>query len=99
MKSKIVIILFIIFNVSCVHWGDYRDLRLDPQIVTSEDVLVKGSSCSILLVPPVPRLDVAIKNALEKSPGKRGIKNPIITDEYFFFIRCMTVEGYATETF
>lgn len=98
MKSKIVIILFVIFNVSCVNWGEYRDLRLDPQVVTSEDVLVQGRSCSILLIPPVPRLDVAIENALEKSPGKRGIKNPIIKDEYFFFIRCMTVEGYATDS-
>lgn len=98
MNSKYIIVFFVIFNVSCVNWGNYRDVRLDPQIVTSQDVLVKGSSCSILLIPPVPRLDIAIKNALEKSPGKRGIKNPLIKDESFIFFRCMTVEGYATES-
>lgn len=96
MNKKITLMFITIFQLSCVNWGEYREIRLEPQVVSEQDLLVKGSSCSIFLIPPVPKLDSAIQNALEKAPGKKGIKNPLIKDIHYLIGRCFIVEGYAT---
>lgn len=98
MNKEILVFLICFLYLSCVHWGDYKQVNLEPQKITDQDILVTGRSCSILLIPLVPKFDVAIKAALEKAQGKRGLKNPLIKDEYFFIFRCMSVEGYATDS-
>lgn len=98
MNKKFTLMFIVIFPFSCVSWGDYKEIRLEHQVVSEQDVLVKGRSCSFFLIPPVPRLDNAIQNALEKAPGKKGLKNPFIRDISYFIGRCFLVEGYATNS-
>ncbi|MGE8720063.1 hypothetical protein ACO2KH_01885 [Leptospira terpstrae] len=98
MNKKFILMIIVFFQLSCVGWGEYREIRLEPQVVSEQDGLVNGRSCSFFLIPPVPKLNNAILNALEKAPGKKGLKNPLIKDISYFIGRCFLVEGYATNS-
>ncbi|EOQ96937.1 hypothetical protein LEP1GSC195_2247 [Leptospira wolbachii serovar Codice str. CDC] len=97
MIKKIILLAIFFVHLSCVGWGEYRKIILEPQEIGSQDVLVHGRSCAYLLFPPLPKLENAIRDAISKAPGKKGLKNPVIKDEFYLFVRCFSVEGYASD--
>lgn len=46
MNRKLTLILIVFFQLSCVGWGDYKEIRLEHQGVSDQDVHVNGRSCS-----------------------------------------------------
>ena len=96
MRSAAVILILSLFQFNCVSWGHYRVIDLEPQIVGAGDIRVEGRSCQYFGFPFWPKLDWAIQDALAQVPGSVGLKNPEITDEFYFFVRCLHVSGHAT---
>ncbi len=96
--KNILFYILIAFNFNCMSWGNFKTIDLNQSVVNKEDTLVEGRSCHFFGIPFFPALDWAIEDALSKVQNKKGLKNPVFTDEFFVFIRCISVKGYATES-
>ncbi|XDD47638.1 hypothetical protein AB3N60_06040 [Leptospira sp. WS39.C2] len=94
-----IFFIVLLLVVNCQNWGQYKRVDLTPQKIGTADIYVEGRSCKYFFQPIYPNLEVAVLDALSKAPGKKGLKNPEITDTTYMFSpidRCTFVKGYAT---
>ncbi|WP_367899207.1 hypothetical protein AB3N61_18590 [Leptospira sp. WS58.C1] len=69
---------------------------MNPSSVSDKDIFVFGRHCPFFNSEQHPLMNLAIAEALRHAPGKKGLKNAKFTDEFYFFMRCISVTGYAT---